>query len=127
MHGLDDDLRQRVEELARELSDTRRELDRLRTSRRFSPAAGVVLCVIVVASFTGRSIGAQGSAAPSRLVAPFTVVDDKGQELLSVTSAGGFARLRVGAQGGSVWLGTGGSGAGFVTVQRADGTDAAAL
>lgn len=127
MNEFDGDLRQRVEELARELSHTRRELDRLRTSRRFSPATGVALCVILIASFTARSTGAQGSGLPARVVAPFTVVDDKGQELLSVTSAGGFARLRVGAQGGSVWLGTGDSNAGFVAVQRADGSNAAAL
>lgn len=127
MHHNDSELRQRVEQLARELIETRRDVARLRQYRRLSKAFALALSGVVFWSLSAPSMQAQATASPSKLVAPFTIVDDKGQELVSVTSAGGFARMRVGAQGGSVWLGTGASGTGFVTVQRQNNTDAVAL
>ena len=125
MDAQDCELRQRVEQLARELHDTRREVERLRRRRRVAPAVALVLCGAGGWTLGLPATSAQGT--PSRVVAPFTIVDEKGQELVSVTAAEGFARMRVGAQGGNVWLGTGASRAGFLTVQRQDGTNAVAL
>jgi len=117
----DSNIREQVEKLAHELRNTQRELERVRLERRVSPMIVLLLVIALGAALATGSVDAQTSG---RIVAPFTVVDKTGRELLSVvTNDAGNPSLRVGL----VTLGTGASGGGFVAVQRPNGNIALAL
>lgn len=68
-------------------------------------------------------------SAPSRVQAPFHVVDSAGRTILAIESvADGGAAVTIGSMsGGGLRLGVGSSGAGFLNLRRADGVIAASI
>jgi hypothetical protein len=68
-------------------------------------------------------------SAPSRVQAPFQVVDSAGRTILAIESvADGGAAVTVGSMsGGGLRLGVGSSGAGFLNLRRSDGVIAASI
>lgn len=113
-------IRQHVEQLANELRNTRREIERMRVERRVSPTILLLLVTVLGAALVTRSLDAQ---APGRVVAPFTVVDKTGRELFKVDNENDRPTIRAGL----VVMGTGASAGGYVVVQRPNGTTALAL
>ena len=107
------DVRELLDRLATELRQTQRELECVRRRPNLSPYAVLILVLALGVSLATRSVGAQ---SPSRVVAPFTVVDENGQTLLEVVEKNGRANMQI----GQVWLGTGSSGTGFVEIFRAN-------
>ena len=68
-------------------------------------------------------------SAPSRVHAPFHVVDSAGRTIIAIESvADGGAAVTIGSMsGGGLRLGVGSSGAGFLNLRRADGVIAASI
>src|SRR5262245_59017109 len=107
----DPDVRERLDRLASELRETKRDLQRVRIERRILPAL-VLLVVAVFGTVGTRSTQAQNSG---RVVAPFAVVDQLGRELFKVESINDRPAVRAGL----VVMGTGASGGGYLSVEHA--------
>lgn len=82
------DLTARVEQIARELVDTRRELEQLRAERRTSRATVATLMVLGALSATWSASAKAVVIQPARVNAPFEVVDASGKAIFSVIESG---------------------------------------
>jgi len=114
------DVRDRLDRLASELRETKRELHRVRLERRISPTIMLLLVTALGSAVATGSLEAQTSG---RIIAPFTVIDTTGRELFKVDTVNDLPRIRV----GRVAMGTGVSGAGYIVVERSDGKNALTL
>jgi hypothetical protein len=109
------EIRVLLDRLTNELRHTQRELAYVRRRRNASPYVVVVLILALGVSLATRSVGAQSS---NRVVAPFTVVDANGKEMLFVGDPFGDGQIIVRA--GRAAIGTSSNGNGFVQLQRSN-------
>lgn len=120
----------RVEQLASELREARREiaiLQKRRAARLPAPVVAIAMGVTIIAASSWQ-LRAQ-SGTPAKFVAPFQIVNGAGQTLFKVEEREpGKGQLSVVTPGGGgVVIGTGSSGSGFVLINKADGKEAASI